>query len=910
MSTLDPDQWNAVSPYLDQALALPKTERAVWLASLREQNSELAARVAMLLAEHRDLASEGFLEIPPVALPPEPGLTGQIIGVYRLISPIGQGGMGTVWLAERSDGRFERRVAIKLLHFSLAASGGSERFKREGRILGQLTHPHIAELIDAGVTEHEGPYLVLEHVEGERIDEYCDHYRLDLDARIRLFLQVLGAVAQAHANLIVHRDLKPSNMLVRTDGQVKLLDFGIANLLADDANPDVMTMLTREGGAPLTPQYAAPEQVTGGAVTTATDVYALGVLLYLLLTGQHPAGPGSHSAADLVKAIVDVDAPRASETIASADAKSTIEKLASTPDKLSRQLHGDLDTIIAKALKKNPAERYESVTALADDLQRYLKHDPIRARPDTVTYRVGKFVRRNRIAVGLSALALLALVAGIIEILIQARTARRERDFALRQLLRAEAINDLNELVLSEPVPAGKPLTIDRLLDLEERIVRRQRSTDENTRAEVLVSIARQRASNDEYEKARQLLEEARNLSSTLPDHSTYAVASCALGQALSRGGDPVRAKALYEEGLSQLADDPVFINKRVFCLHRGSEIASDIGSAQDALSLAEDAASLLKTSPVHSDSEELNLMIGLAGTYGITGQPDKANAAFQMASARAEALGRDDTSLGLVLFNNWGMLLMRVGQPIEAERCFRRAIELNRDDQGEESVPPTALANYSDVLYELRRLREAADYALRAHVNGHKIGDGAAIKKALLVRARIYRAQNDLVHSTQMLSELEPLLRRTLPPEDIYFAMLRSEMSLNELEAGDLLKAMELADKAVGIAEAAAATARAPVVHEGRFLTRRSHINLQLGRQDDALTDALRAISLLQKAAIPGSFSTDLGRAYLAEGRALEAQRKSEEARAAFRSAAENLEKGLGPDHPESRTARQLAGR
>ena len=309
-----------------------------------------------------------------------------------------------MWLAERSDGRFERRVAVKFIHIALMGKGGEARFKREGSILGRLAHPHIAELVDAGVSAAGQPYLVLEYVEGESIDRYCDHQTLVVEARIRLFLEVLEAVAHAHANLIVHRDLKPSNVLVNKDGQVKLLDFGIAKLLEGEAVDGAATLLTVEGGRAMTPEYAAPEQVTGAPITTATDIYALGVLLYVLLTGQHPAGDNLRSPADLVKAIVDSDPTRPSDVVTTAknpgeEITTNAARRTTTPEKLSRLLRGDLDTIVAKALKKNPRERYASVTALADDLQRYLRHEPIAARPDTLAYRATKFVRRNRVVV-------------------------------------------------------------------------------------------------------------------------------------------------------------------------------------------------------------------------------------------------------------------------------------------------------------------------------------------------------------------------------------------------------------------------------------------------------------------------------------------------------------------------------
>jgi serine/threonine protein kinase len=248
MSTLSPGQWQALSPYLDEALAMSDDERATWLSSLTEKDPGLAAQLAALLDEHRVLAQEGFLEKGRFALPNSTGLAGQALGPYTLISQIGQGGMGTVWLARRSDGRFERQAAVKFVSIALAGRGTEERFKREGSILGRLTHPHIAELLDAGISADGQPYLILEYVDGTTIDQYCDQHTLDVEARVRLFLDVLAAVAHAHANLIVHRDIKPSNVLVTAGGEVKLLDFGIAKLLGGEGQTGAATLLTREGG--------------------------------------------------------------------------------------------------------------------------------------------------------------------------------------------------------------------------------------------------------------------------------------------------------------------------------------------------------------------------------------------------------------------------------------------------------------------------------------------------------------------------------------------------------------------------------------------------------------------------------------------------------------------------------------
>ena len=515
MPTLSPDDWQALSPYLDRALTMTEEQRAEWLRSLANQDRALASQLGALLDEHRKLNQEGFLEKGRVALPTTSGLVGQTLGPYTLVSQIGDGGMGSVWLAERNDGRFERRVAVKFIHIALMGREGEARFRREGNILGKLAHPHIAELVDAGVSTGGQPYLILEYVEGESIDRYCDQRKLDIEARIRLFLDVLVAVAHAHANVIVHRDIKPSNVLVSNDGAVKLLDFGIAKLLEGDGTGAAATMLTGEGGSSMTPEYAAPEQLTGARITTATDVYALGVLLYVLLTGQHPAGKGVRSAADLVKAIVDNEPMRPSDVVVTAQDEATTSAAATratTPEKLTRQLRGDLDTILAKALKKNPVERYGSVTALADDLGRYLRNEPILARPDAFSYRASKFVRRNRIAVGLASLAIVAVLAGATGIVIQTRTARRQRDLAFRERDRAGRITDFMTRMfkVSDPSEArGNSVTAREILDKASKDVATGLAKDPEAQAEMMTVMGKVYASLGLFPRAESLLRQS-----------------------------------------------------------------------------------------------------------------------------------------------------------------------------------------------------------------------------------------------------------------------------------------------------------------------------------------------------------------------------------------------------------------
>jgi eukaryotic-like serine/threonine-protein kinase len=903
MSALTPDLWREISPYLDHALAIPEDQRAAWLESLRAEKPQLADLLQQLLEEHHALVMERFLENAPSPLGYQIA-QGQQVGPYTLISSIGHGGMGSVWLAERSDGRFERRVAVKFLHFAIAPQG-AERFRREGIILGQLAHPHIAELIDAGITAINQPYLVLEYVEGEHITQYCDQLKLDVEARIRLFLDVLSAVAEAHAHLVVHRDLKPSNILVRKDGQVKLLDFGIAKLLAEQGKYDT-TLLTAENGAALTPQFAAPEQITGDTITTATDVYALGVLLYLLLTGRHAAGHARLAAADLVKAIVDVEPKRPSQTTTLEDNEELAANRGTVSAKLSRQLRGDLDTILGKALKKNPQERYLSVTAFAEDLERYLRHEPIAARPDTLGYRTAKFVRRNRTAVALSGVALVLLIAGVTAVLVQARRVRAERDFAFAQLSRAEAINDLEDFLLNDAAPSGKPITMDDLLERAEGIIEREHGGDAN-HVDMLVSVGSHFLGREQDAKARPVLEQAYQLSHGIADLAVRASAACALARAISHTGDSRRAEALFQEGIDELPDEPQYALTRVSCLINGREIASARGDSQTAIARVLTAQQVLRHSPFQLEMFEARASRNLAEAYRDAGRYPEAIAAFEQTSASLAALGRDNTQAAGTLYNNWAMALGQSGRPFEAERLFWRAIEISRADNTEKAVSPMLLLNYGRTLRELARLPEAQDYVERAYNGGIEVQNDIVVNQSLLERARVYREEGRLDDAAKMLDQVEPRLRKNLPPGHYAFAVTASERSLVALDRGVAAEALQLATQAVEIDDAAIKAGGQGAGVLPSLLIRHSQVALAANQPDVALSDANRALSLLQNAVPANAFSCNLGRAYMAKGHALQALGTTQEAQVSFQSAAEQLENTLGREHPESRAVAEL---
>jgi eukaryotic-like serine/threonine-protein kinase len=900
MATLSPGQWWEISPYLDHALSLSEEERATWLHSFGLEKPELAALVKQLLEEHRAVEAEHFLERMPVRVASGISILDQKIGPYSLISLIGQGGMGDVWLADRNDGRFERRVAIKFLRFAMTSGIGAERFKREGKILGQLRHPHIAELADAGVTADGEPYLVLEYVEGLAIDQYCDQQKLDVGARIQLFLDVVSAVAHAHANLIVHRDIKPSNVLVRSDGQVKLLDFGIAKLLAEDANP-AATLLTVDGRGAMTPQFAAPEQVTGESITTATDVYALGVLLYLLLTGQHPAGSRLQSTAELVKAIVDIEPPLPSDVTMSAEAKELAEKRDSTPEKLRRQLRGDLDTIVGKALKKKPAERYPSATAVADDLQRFLHHEPISARPDSIGYRAAKFVRRNRTAVALAALALAAVIAGLAGTLIQARAARNQRDFARRQLARAERVNELNQFLLSDASDSDRRFTVAELLERAEEIVEHENySSDPANHAELLISIGIQ----SRTPRSLSLLQEAYRLSRGLKDHSIRARAACALAAQVENPKNNERAESLIQEGLRELPDSPDAATDRVFCLLKASSVDASTGSLEGSLARVHAAQAILDSSGFSSSYLQLTVLRSLA-TDSLESHLPQAIAADKQAIALEKELGYDSTHTAVDTFEQLGVALLRAGRPNEAEQAFRRSNEI----QGNK-IMGYSLQAYADTLRELGRLDEAADYANRAHATILSTNKNKMVMMlCLTTQVRIYRDQANFNHAEATFSELEALTRGILPAGYYYFSILASERSLLSQAEGKLSAALASADQAVSSDEACIRSKRGGAPWLALFLYRRAAVEVAVGQPDKATDDARRAINLLRTSLGADALSAHIGRSYFQLGRALDAQGKKDEERSAFRTAAEHLEKTLGPDHPETRAARQLAG-
>ena len=450
--------------------------------------------------------------------------------------------MGAVWLAERADGSLQRQVALKLPRGAWPRADLKERMARERDILAALTHANIARLYDAGSTAGGRPYLALEYVEGRTIDAYCAGQRLDVSARLRLFLQVVEAVAYAHAHLVVHRDLKPSNVLVTKDGQVRLLDFGIAKLLEEGSVRD--TELTELSGRPHTPEYASPEQIAGGPLGIATDIYSLGVVLYELLCGTRPYKLRRDSVGAIETAVLehDPDPPSA----------------AASERSLRKVLRGDLDTIVLKALKKKPGDRYATANALGDDLECYLNGRPVLARPDGSWYRLSKFARRNALAVGAAAIVMVSLAAfGLVSawqasvLDEQRRVAQTERDTA-EQVVRL--LIDLFETTNPSVRPDGERMPLGEFLaGAETRSLELLRSTPA-VRAKLQQVFGLIHQTRGQYARARQALDEAlaEQRRQRGPDHPEALESLQALGELAGYLDDRDRAQVLLEESLER----------------------------------------------------------------------------------------------------------------------------------------------------------------------------------------------------------------------------------------------------------------------------------------------------------------------------------------------------------------------
>jgi serine/threonine protein kinase len=545
---MTPERWSQVEATFEAVVDRPSVERSELLARLCGGDEELLHEVEGLLAA--DAEARGFLEPPPLpevhsADLPAPPVTR--VGPYRVLEKVGEGGMSSVFAAVREDEAYEKKVAVKFFRPELESPVLVQRFRVERQILANLDHPYIARLLDGGSTPGEVPYLIMEYVEGRPIDEYCDARKLGVEARLELVRKVCSAVQYAHANLVVHRDVKPSNILVRSDGEPKLLDFGIAKLLSPTVAP-TRTEATRQGAYVMTPEYASPEQARGEAVTTAADVYSLGILLYRVLTGALPYDVENRPLPEILRVVCEEEPVRPSVRAATLTPEAAAAR-GVTPRALARRLRGDLDTIVLKALRKEPERRYGSVEQLSEDLRRHLAGLPVAARPDTLGYRSAKFVRRNRLGVAMAMLAALAAAAFVATLVVQAVRLRHA-------LARAEAVTRFLKETLGSANPyggIGRDVTLVEVLRGSVGKIDTSLGGEPETSATVRETLGVTFRDLARYGEAQPLLEQALATRRRIlgPDHPAVAESLMDLGELLSQTSGLKRAEELLREAVA-----------------------------------------------------------------------------------------------------------------------------------------------------------------------------------------------------------------------------------------------------------------------------------------------------------------------------------------------------------------------
>jgi serine/threonine-protein kinase len=678
------DKWRQIETLFQAAADRACEERASFLDQVCAGDPALRQEVESLLAKlGQETTAEGFFQTlffdaaEAIVSGQAEYLIGRRIGAYLVTGLIGEGGMGIVVRAERADDQYHKQVAIKLIKRGMDTPSALQRFLHERQILARLEHPYIARLLEGGTTEDGLPYFVMEYVEGQPITRYCAEQPLPLGARLKLFRAVCEAVQYAHQNLVIHRDLKPSNILVTKDGTPRLLDFGVAKLLEPELIAGA-TARTLPGMRVLTPDYASPEQTRGETVTTATDVYSLGVLLYELLTGQRPYQFPKLTPNEIERIICQTQPVRPS--------------LAETlPTKARRQLAGDLDNIVLMALRKEPERRYQSVEQFSEDIRRHRAGLPVIARDDRLGYRLGKFARRHKTGVSFAAVLLLLLVGFAVTMAVQTARLARERDRANQQAATAEEVTQslVALFELADPGEAkGKAITAREILDKGAERVARELHDQPQVQARLLDTIGRLYTKIGLSDKATPLLRQAlefrqrtlgadsleaaeslNNLGTALRETGDYEAAEPPLRQALD-----IRQKRLGAEH-SLVADS---LNNLGLLLNERGKYAEAEQPFRTALALRRKLLGV-EHADVASSLNNLGLVLFAKG------QADEAGQAFQEAVAILRTrLGRDHPRVASGL-GNWAGWLHRKGQLNEAERLYREALAICRHRLGDD---------------------------------------------------------------------------------------------------------------------------------------------------------------------------------------------------------------------------------
>jgi serine/threonine-protein kinase len=745
----------------------------------------------------------------------ETALEGQRLGPYRFVRKLGSGGMGDVWLAERADDEYQQRVAIKLVRPGLFSAQLQGRLRMERQILASLQHPNIARLLDGGRAADGTPYLVLEYIDGEPIDIYCDRRRLSIKERIQLVQQVCSTVHYAHQNLVVHRDLKPNNILITPEGVPKLLDFGIAKLL-DTRHSSSTMAVTHFGYRVMTPSHASPEQIRGDLITTASDIYVLGLLLYDLVTGRKPYQFEGSSLSDMERIVCEHEPSPPSMAVAHL-ARESAELLAdvaacrsTTPLRLQRELRGELDDIVMMAMHKNAARRYGSAEQFASDLERYLHGKPVIATHDTWTYRTGKFVRRHLGAVAAASGAVLMLAIFATVTFLQSQRIAVERDLANLERTRAEQISSflVQLFELSDPSKSrGDQVTARELLDIGARRVSVGLADQPETRATLLGTIGNVYGSLGLYGDSQTLLEDAlkSQIEANGPNHPQVALAMCALAEALLEQDQFDRAQQLLDQALQmqreRFGNRSTELAPTLLSLAR---LAQREGRLEDAHASYSNALDLYRE---HGQQDSLPFAAALnefAGLHSYRGQYAEASRLYRSAlDISRRILGNDHPEVAMHV-HNLAVALHMQGSLSEAEPLYVESVDLLKKIYGEHH-PHTldAMSNFGRFLHRRGDLKRA-EAIFTAAIEANRQARGARhvyVGHDLVNLASLHLDAGEYARAEASLREALDIYSGALPREHPFIASALANVGRAQLEQGHAEQAEQTLRQAAAMA-------------------------------------------------------------------------------------------------------------
>jgi serine/threonine-protein kinase len=856
--TAERQRWRRIATILDTVLELPPDDREPYLDHACGGDVALQREVEELLAANA--ASDTFLETPALerAAPlvavieqdiksaSATALQGRVVGPYRLLAELGEGGMGVVYLADRVDGQFEQQVAVKLVKQGLVSEEARRRFLRERQILARLQHPAIARLLDGGVTAEGTPFFVMERVEGRPVTSYCTEHALKTDDRLRIFLQICEAVQYAHRNLIVHRDLKPSNILVDDGGRVKLLDFGIAKLLGDGESAIAGSQSIVRA---LTPDYAAPEQLRGESVNTSTDVYALGVLLYEMLTGERPYRVRSGVMGELERAILDQTPSSPSARAGSGD--------------LRRRLKGDLDRIVLKALQKSPERRYPSAEAFATDVRRHLEGLPVSARGDALSYRAWKFLGRHRVSAAVAALLMLTLVGGLLATTSQARRAEREAR-------KADTVKEFLKTLLSATDPTlakGREPSVRQLLDAGAVRIETELRDQPEVQSEVASLIAGVYHSLGEYDRAMPLLR-------------------ADLERRKQRDGPRSIAAA---EALTQIAD-----------------ALYEQGRYDEAGPMHEEALAIQREKRGERTTQVAELLWDIAGERRNRGDLAGAEAFDKQALAIYVALKGEDSADAAAVRESLAIVYSQLARFTEAA-ALQQPVALWRERHLGADHPHTLTARYNQAFY-LQALGHFNDAVAitedvverQRRVLGER-HDGLAV--SLRLRARALDGAGRAEAALPLVAEALSIHVERFGADNLQVAHDRAWQALIEAHTGRLAEAERDCREAQRIFDTQKGPPRADLPNMRMWI---GIVLAEAGQLDQADAVIARAVSDLRSSRPEGPF---IALALDALGDVARRKGQPSRARDLAREALPLVERGLGEDHVATAVARVHAG-